>query len=203
MKLRVPATQKVMLKVTGDEPKPKSPLTYDQINQWSDYAESNPGANFDALWSGFTAKNPKSGIDRDILKADLAKLVNSNRALGGQVGHWDSKNLHTGFSFPKMVIEGKDYGRVNADLKTQISNNPPQSSGVNRVKVIPPEAAEIWQDPKDNEIKFIDPKSGDVVYADRTTINDPRVRASLQKQKTDMLARSNASTTLNKILSGQ
>lgn len=204
MKLRIDKPKKTLVKVTGgDEPTPPKGLTYDQINQWSDYAEANPNASFDVLWAGFQAKNPKSGIDKNILKTDLDKLVNANRAMGVQQGSAVAPNIHTGYSFPKMIIEGKDYGRVNADLKTAVSFNPQQSSGINRVKVIPKEATEIWQDPKDNEIKFVDPQTGDVMYADRTALNDPRIKKSLLQQQSDAANRLFTTKNVNSILSGR
>lgn len=185
MKLRIEKPPKVMIKTTGGG---KKPLTYEQINQWSDYVEANPNTDFDILWGGFSSKNPKSGIDKEILKADLAKLVAANRALGEQHGHALSKSLNTGYSFPKMKVDGKDYGRVNADMKAQFSA-PPVNANIPRAKIIPQDAIEIWQDPKDREIKFIDPKSGDVVIADQTALNDPRVKKSIAQQQKDMQAR--------------
>jgi hypothetical protein len=208
MKVRVAGkspTKKVMIKTpAGEDPPAKTPgLNYDQINLWSDYVEKNPGKDLQTLYKGFVATNPKAGVDFNTLQSDLEKLTKSNIRLAEKTGSdvlKDKGGIHTGYSFPKMVIGGKDYGRVNSDLKTQISI-PPQTT--NAVSQSIPQGAESWFDEKEQTIKYIDPQTGDVINAGRSTIHDPRIRASIMKQKEDMAARQNATASLNKILSGK
>lgn len=201
MKLRVSPSKKVMIKVGGgDEPKAASSgLTYDQINQWSDYVEANPGVGLDVLWKGFSAKYPKSGISYDVLKADLDKLMAGSQKVAGRVRADLANSSHTGYSFPRMVVGGKDMGRVNAALQTQGSAPIPATPGAFRRKFIPKEATEVWLDPKDNEVKFVDPESGDIMYADRSALNDPRIKKSAAQQEADLKARQ----LLTKVLSGK
>jgi len=196
MKLRIEKPKKTILKVNSGDGN-KKPLTYEQINQWSDYVEANPGKNLDALWVGFNAKNPKSGISYDVLKGDLTKLIDANRRMGEKLGSDFAQTLHTGYSFPRMVVGGKDMGRVNADLKTQTSESIPVTSK-GAVSAIPKNATEVWFDPKDNIPKYVDPESGDIKYATIEALLDPRIRKSIDQQKKDAQARNammNNSTT--------
>lgn len=197
MKLRVPTSPKVMLKVSGGEdPKPTGTLTYDQINQWSDFVEANPGQDLPTLWKGFTAKYPNSGVNYDILVADLAKLKMANQRLADKRGADLARTTHTGYSFPKMMVGGQNAGRVNADLRTQTPS--PIVGTRPRSKSIPKEATEYWFDEKENEVKYIDPQSGDVMYADIGALNDPRMKKNLQQQQKDIQTRNMAA----KIMSG-
>lgn len=184
MKLRVETPKKTMIKV--EDPGGKKPLTYEQINQWSDFAEANPGVDLQTLWKGFSSKYPNSGIDYGVLVSDLDKLRMQNQRLAGTRSIDLAKTTHTGYSFPKMMVDGKVAGRVNADLKTQMSG---VQSGRIRSKSIPADATEYWFDPKDNEVKYVDPKSGDVMYAEIGALNDPRMKKSKEQQDKDVQAR--------------
>lgn len=199
MKLRTPTTNKVKLRVTGDEPKP---LSYEQINKWSDYVEANPGADLPTLWKGFSAKYPQSGVQYGTLIAELDKLKMANQRLADKRGTDLARTTHTGYSFPKMIIGGQSAGRVNADLKTQ--GSAVMMGTRPRVKAIPKEATEYWFDEKENEVKYIDPQTGDVMYAEIGALNDPRIKKNMEQQNKDLEARKTSSKNLlTTVMSGR
>lgn len=98
------------------------PMSYEDINVWSDFAEKNhrPGMGFEELWGKFQKQNPNTKIDKNVLLEDINKLQNYNREFISRKG-LDALNIedvNTGYSFPKVIIDGKDYGRVNAKGET-------------------------------------------------------------------------------------
>jgi len=193
------ATKVRVTKTTIEDPKkktmvkvataPAKGLTYDQINRWSDYAEAHPGGKFDDLFAGFSSAHKNHGIDPNVLKSELDKLKINSMRQGREAGSDFGENIHTGYAFPKLVIDGKNMGRVNADLKTEVAEASPAFSGTNLEKTLPSGTEEAWWDDKLNVVGFKDPHTGDIRYADKINLNHPLVKASMQKQKDDYAAR--------------
>lgn len=200
------ATKIRITKTPIDDPKKKttttvtaSPkgLTYDQINRWSDYVDAHPGGTFDDLFAGFSAAHKGHGIDPNVLKSELEKLKINSIKMGTQTGSDLGGAIHTGYSFPKMVVNGKNMGRINSDLKTEMSEPPQPFRGATVSKILPDGTEEAWFDPKENMVKYKDPHTGDIMYADRINLNHPLVRASMAKQNTDVTQRQNAIASIS------
>lgn len=178
----------------GDGKKKNQPagLTYDQINKWSDYVEANPSKDLSALYAGFSAKNPGHGIDLNVLRGELDKLKAGTIKNATETGSDLGSAITTGFSFPKMQVDGKDYGRVNSMMQTQ--TQPPMPQQIREdllVQKLPNGIKEedVWFDSKQNVVKFIDPETGDVKMASRSLLNHPTVRKSMERMKADLDAR--------------
>lgn len=110
-------------KTTQSMGNPGDGLSYQDINAWSDFADKNyrPGMKFDELWVSFQRANPNTKIDKNVLLSDINKLQAFNRdlAIRKGVNLPNIEDVNTGFSFPRAIIDGKDYGRVNARGMTE------------------------------------------------------------------------------------
>lgn len=198
--------KKTKVKITGGGGN-QSPtgLSYDQINKWSDFVEKNPSTSLLDSWAAFDKSNPGHGIDFNILRQDLDKLKQSAIKKGSETGSTFGESLHTGLAFPRMRVDGKDLGRVNADMKTQMSS-PQQVINPSRVfKSIPSGAEDVWFDEKENWVKFVDPTTGDISYADRINLNHPKIRKQAEQQRADLATRQSAVAKLSpsRIMSGR
>jgi hypothetical protein len=162
----------------GEEP-PKKSLSYDQINQWSDYVEKNPSVkSFDKLWMGFNKLNPKSGIDPDILLKDIDLLRAYTRQQAQRNNSEFVADANTGYSFPKMTYNGKDYGRVNAKMQTQVPIPTPETSYPENMvaKQLPDGVNDMWFDESKGLVAFVHPQTGDITYADKTVLASPKAK---------------------------
>ena len=181
----------------GEGENPKKSLSYDQIDAWSDFVEKNQNIkNFDSLWELFNVNNPKHNIDKDILLSDLQTL-RGNTQKNADSGTWDRSYVTTGFSFPKMTFQdettGKivDFGRVNSMMKTRVpipqrKTQYPQSL---IKKTIPDGVKEIFYDSEKALVGYENPITGDIEYAEKYNINDPRFRKSSDQNQQNMAAR--------------
>jgi hypothetical protein len=188
----------------GEEPKKNSStksksatstsLTFDQINKWSDYAEANPNKSFDELFVGFQKQNPNSDISHSVLQDELTKLRANAIRMGTKTGSDLGSYIHTGYSFTKAMVDGKDAGRMNANLVSQYGMKPPTTPFPERLlqKTIPPDAANIAFDEKTQMVTYEDPKTGDVMYAKREALSTPQQRQlNMMKAKTEIPKRQN------------
>mgnify|MGYP006921372310 CR=1 FL=1 len=157
----------------GEEETSKKPnLSYDQINLWSDYVEKNPGKKIQELWVGFNKTHPKSGIDFISLQRDLDAVKQKSVGLAKKTGMMSKEETNTGYAFPKVVVDGKDYGRVNALMQTKIA--PPVRKPAGRVnKLIPADAQDLFFDEVEQLPAYTNPKTGDIEYATRENLNNP------------------------------
>lgn len=166
----------------GEEPKDKKPareksLSYDQINRWSSYVESNPGNDFNSLWKGFSKSNPNSGIDPMVLQSDLQKLRDNSVRMANQRGLVSGENTNTGLSFPRTTVDGKDYGRMNAMMQTQQQPALTRSIPSSKVfKALPSGVEDVWFDEKEQLVGFVNPQTGDIDYATIENLNHPMLR---------------------------
>jgi len=168
----------------GEDPKRKE-LTYDQINLWSDFADKHykKGMPFYEMWKSFKKANPDADIDPDVLLDDLQAVRLKAEKIARDQGITNMGHLHTGFAFPKLNYEGKDYGRMNRNMVTQVQ--PAQNSYPQRLlqKKIPEGVTEDQLVVQDGYLTWQDPKSGDIVYGEKSLIwTDPRVRDMLAKK---------------------
>lgn len=164
--------------------KPSKSLTYEQRNKWSDYAEKNPYIKFDELWSGFSKLNPKSGIDRSVLKSELDNLMAVTQTLAKRDGAAVYPSVHTGYAFPKISFNGVDYGRVDKNMMTQTPIPTPSTSYPTKLLVnkIPSGVTDIWFDEQKGLAAFEDPHEGVIKYADKTILQTPEAkRISMQR----------------------
>ena len=104
----------------GEGDKPKSGLTYDQINLWSDFAEKHNGKPFEEVWSGFSKAYPKSGVQKETLLNEIMTLRN-HVAEHARRNNLKVPDVNTGLAFPKVSYDGKDFGRVNGLMQTPLS----------------------------------------------------------------------------------
>lgn len=174
----------------GDEPKelPKKQLTYDQINQWSGFVEQNPNIKgMDAMWTAFSNQFPNSGIDRLTLTQNLDNLARMTQE--GVKRYGNAGGVTTGLSFPKMTFNGKDYGRVNAFMKTQTPIPELQNQFPDKFvqKSIPNGVTEFWYDEEKGLYAYNDPWEGVVKYAAKTAANDDYVKKLSEQQSTRKL----------------
>lgn len=180
----------------GEEPKPQKSLTYDQINKWSDYVEKNPSRNFDSLWAGFVKQNPKTDIDKSILQKDLYQLREIVQRYAKKDGT-DLNYITTGYSFPKVSLDGKDYGRVNASMMTKDSPMPQPSYPSKLIKKeVPSGVTEVWFDSGKNLAAYENPHTGDIEYADKSILNYPRFKKAKEQNVVDIASRSILNTRL-------
>ena len=169
----------------GKKKPPSSSLTYDQINKWSSFAESNPGKDFQSLWMQFSKSNPKSGIDPIVLQSDLQKLRENAVRMANQRGLVSGENTNTGLSFPRTVVDGKDYGRMNAMMQTQQQPALTRSIPSSKVfKSLPSGVEDVWFDEKEQLVGFVNPQTGDIDYATIDNLNHPMLK---KKQATQSI----------------
>ena len=159
------------------KPSPSKALSYDQINRWSSYVESNPGNDFNSLWKGFVKNNPNSGIDPMVLQSDLQRLRENAGRLARKDGQMTGEDTNTGLSFPRTIVDGKDYGRMNAMMQTQQQPTMPRSIPSSRIhKTLPSGVEDVWFDEKEQLVAFTNPQTGDIEYAERENLNHPMLR---------------------------
>jgi hypothetical protein len=166
-----------------EDPKPE--LSYKQINLWSDWVEKTAagGESFDQLWSRFRADHPTTDIKPDVLYADLMELRNRSEAIARSNGISvdDIGYINTGYSFPKVVFNGKDYGRMNKHLVTEIRPKQTEGQMPKTEKRIPDSVQDSDLVFQDGYITWPDPSTGDIVYGDKELMYySPRVRKLLE-----------------------
>ena len=173
----------------GEDPgkgkKPLPQLTYEQRNKWSEYAERNPQQSFDALWSGFQKVVPKSGIDRNVLKTELDTLMAKTQQEVKRDGSPLYPSAHTGYSFPKVTFNGKDYGRVNSLMQTQTPIPTPTDRYPQKLisKEIPVDTKNYWFDEAKGLVAYEDPYDGTIKYAEKEAMRTPEL-----KRKSELIA---------------
>lgn len=166
----------------GEDPgkgkKPLPQLTYEQRNKWSEYAEKNPQQSFDSLWAGFQKSSPKSGINRDALKSELDALMAKTQQEVKRDGSPLYPSAHTGYSFPKVTFNGKDYGRVNALMQTQTPIPTPSTAYPQKLisKQIPSGVTNFWFDEEKGLIGYEDPWEGVIKYAEKQAMYSPEMK---------------------------
>lgn len=162
--------------------KGKPHLTHDQINVWSDFVEKNPGKNINDLWKGFNKTHPKSGIDYLTLQRDLDMLKSKAMGISKKTGGITGEDTNTGYAFPKIIVDGKDYGRANALMQTKVIPAVRKPAGkVN--KLIPSDATDLFFDEKEQLPAYTNPKTGDIEYATRENLNNPIFKAKVVVKK--------------------
>jgi len=171
----------------GDNPAPapKKQLSYDQINQWSGFVESNPNiAGMDSMWAAFSKKFPNSGIDRTVLGESIDNLTRMTQEGANRFGN--RGGVTTGLAFPKMAFNGKDYGRVNALMQTQTPIPSPQTQFPESMvqKSIPNGVTEFWYDEGKGLYAYNDPWEGTIKYAAKNAANDDYVKKLAAQQST-------------------
>lgn len=122
---------------------PKNALSWDQIDNWSKFAEANhsKGMSFDALWEKYKKANPKTDINPDALKNELNGVKQWAMENAKRHGMDPSvlEDVNTGYAFPEIVLpDGKSLGRVNGMGQTKIK--PPMPGAKSR---IPKDATDI------------------------------------------------------------
>lgn len=179
---------KLKVRLNKEEPK-AAPLTYEQINLWSDYAERNPGKTFEDLWVGFARNNPKSGINKEILQKDLYLLREKTQQLASKDGT-DLTHIHTGYSFPKVVVDGVDYGRVNANMATRTAPQVKSSYPASLIKKqVPSGVKEVWFDTQKGLAAYENPHTGDIEYAEKSVLNLPQFKKTTEQAAADIAKR--------------
>lgn len=170
--------------IGGEDPK-KKPLTYNQINQWSNYVEKNPSRDFGLLWEGFSKLNPKSGIDKSVLKSDLDNLMKVTQQESKKDGAAVWSTAHTGYTFPRVFFNGKDYGRVNASMQTQTPIPTPTDRYPQKLisKEIPVDTKNYWFDEAKGLVAYEDPYDGTIKYAEKEAMRTPEL-----KRKSELIA---------------
>lgn len=168
----------------GDEP-PKKNLSYEQINKWSNFVDANPNIRgMDSMWDAFSMKYPNHGIEKSVLTSDLDSLTKIVQDRGKSFGEESPYGLTTGLSFPKMNFNGRDYGRVNSLLQTQVPIPAPKTqfpeSLVNHK--IPEDVTDVWYDESKGLYAYDDPQEGTIKYASKAAVNDPKIRELIKKK---------------------
>jgi hypothetical protein len=180
------------LRVSGGEDPVKgkpSSLSYDQINLWSDYVEKNPRLDFNTLWNGFSKKYPKAGIDKDILIKDLSVLRNNTQKAAERQGT-DLSTINTGYSFPKAIFNGRDLGRVNANMITQQAPPPQPTYPASLIKkTVPSGVKDVWFDESKGLAAYENPQTGDIEYAEKSILNMPQFRKPVEQATADITKR--------------
>lgn len=162
-----------------DGKKGKPNLTYDQINLWSDYVDKNPSKNIVDLWRGFNKAHPKSGIDFTSLQKDLDMLKNQSIGIAKRTNQITGEETTTGYSFPRVIVDGKDYGRVNALMQTKII--PPLKKPSVRINQRVPEGAyDVFFDEKEQLPAYTDPTTGSIEYTTRENLNHPAFKNKIK-----------------------
>jgi len=164
----------------GDEPKeqPKKQLSYDQINQWSDFVELNPNIRgMDEMWEAFSKKFPNSGIDRNVLTNDLDRVI---KVVQDRAAAWGEKSpggLTTGMAFPKVQFEDTPYGRMNSFGQTQVPMPSPKVTYPEKLiqQKIPDDVTDVWYDTAKGLYAYEDPREGVVKFASKQAANDPKI----------------------------
>ena len=162
----------------GEDPKKKS-LSYEQINLWSDFVESNPETkDLNALYRGFVKKYPKAGIDENTLKNELALLMQNTQQAAKKEGTPLYTTVNTGFAFPRVMFNGKDMGRVNAMMQTRSLIPTPKNTYPKSLisKKIPSGDTDYWFDEEKGLVGYEDPHEGVIKYAEKSAINSPALR---------------------------
>ena len=177
--------------VNDPGPKKPKPLTFKQINQWGDWADKNvkPGDTISDLYKKFKNDNPDSDIPQEDLIDELEVMrvkVQESSKRQGQGRDFDY--IHTGNTFPTLEVDGKQYGRMNRDLKAE--NSPEGNAGgpvpEHMLKSeIPSGLPEDKLTYDNGYVSWEDPQSGDVVWGKKDLLwKDPRVVALLKKRQT-------------------
>lgn len=165
----------------GDDPKPKpmTPLSHEQITLWSDFADQNPNLKtMDDLFGAFSAKYPKSGIDRDNLRMNLdslmAKMQEREKAWGGDL----ADSVTPGLSFPMMYYGDKPWGRMNAFGQTKVPVPQPNTYYPEKLiqKEIPNDVTDIWWDEDKALWAYEDPREGVIKWAQKSAGNTPQMK---------------------------
>jgi len=162
----------------GEQPKAKS-LSYPQINLWSDFVEANPNIKgMDAMWEAFSKANPKAGIDRVILQSNLDSLMKRMQERGTAWGENSPQSLTPGLSFPRMNYNNTPFGRVNANMETEVPIPQPQQTYPAKLiqKEIPKDAKDFWWDDNKGLWAYDDPHEGVIKYAQKSAGNTPQMR---------------------------
>lgn len=162
----------------GEEPKPKN-LSHAQINMWSDFVEKNKGVkDFNQLYNLFSKQYPKSGISKQILSKDLDLL---NRQVQ-QEAKKDNSPLYTttntGYSFPRVTYNGKDMGRMNAMMQSEIPIPETKNSYPEKLveKRIPRGVKNFWFDEQRGLAAYEDPQDGIIKFAQKSALHTPEMR---------------------------
>lgn len=210
MKLKVAATggdpvdkaKKVKVKAAP------SSLTFEQRDAWSNFVEANPGKSLGELWEGFQKLNPNSGIKFPVLQRELNVLQNNAIRLGEKTGSDLGSSINTGYSFPKMVVDGKFAGRVDPNLSSQSGPAPAKTAYPESLlqKTIPLDATDIMFDEKTQMVTYADPKTGDIMYAKREALSSPQLRklnmmkaaVDVPKRESLLAAQSNSQPIVSK-----
>ena len=162
----------------GEEPKAKS-LSYPQINMWSDFVEANPNIKgMDAMWEAFSRANPKAGIDRVVLQSNLDALTRRMQQTGQQWGETLHNQLNSGLSFPRMNFNGTPFGRVNANMETEIPIPTPKEVYPAKLiqKEIPKDVKDFWWDDNKGLWAYDDPHEGVIKYAQKSAATTPQMK---------------------------
>ena len=201
---KIKITKTVVTEPNGKE------LTQDQRNVWSDFAEAHPNLNFDQKFELFTKVTPKSGIDKDVLKNELAQYAfHVNQAESKRTGlqeplainksaFGEKQLVNTGDSFLKVFDEkGKLLGRHNkyGELEGAVESIPGVLVAKQDIPLdIDPESI-FMQGEK--YVGYKDPQSGDITYTrfeDLTKIPKfyPKTRQLTQQKFAEQLAKRKA-----------
>ena len=169
---------------------PTKPLSYKQINEWSDWAEKNEkqGDDIWSLYDRFKKQNPKTDIALDDLRDELRAANVKSQDLSKRNAQDAAGFTTIGHTFPRMIIDGKDYGRINRDLHAE--NSPAYSDYPVPERLLKKQLpsnvdwSKVYYE--NGNLSWEDPETGDIVYGSKDILhNDKRVAEWLMKQKAE------------------